>query len=144
MTPRRLLLTSALLTSLLLPVATRADEDHTPLGEQMEIINDAFRQLRRQAEDPAQNASSLELLATIRAAAEKSLAHDPEYAADKPADERETFVKSYRDDLRDFIATLDATAAAFKAGNNTEAAGLVAELRDAQRTGHKAYRRPKD
>lgn len=142
----RLLLCSALLSaSLLLPSLARADdEEHTPLGEQMELIGDAFRDLRRSAGDPERNDESLELLGTMRAAAEKGLAFKPEYTTDKPEGEQAEFVANFKKDMEAFIATIDATAAAIKAGDNAKADELVKEMRSGQRTAHKAYRRPRD
>ncbi len=143
----RLRLTFAFVALLSLPTAglTAAEGDeHTPLGEQMEVIGDAFRQLRRQAEDPEQNTSTLELLATMRAAAEKALELKPEYTADQPEDEQAKFVEAFRQDMHAFIGLIDEATAAIKAGDNTKAAGLVDQMRDAQRSSHKAYRRPKD
>ncbi|MCF3651677.1 cytochrome b562 [Synoicihabitans lomoniglobus] len=135
------ILTASLFTA---PLARADDHDETPLGEQMEMISDAFKLVRRQVEDASANASTLEQLATIRAAAEKGLAFEPAYAAEKPAAERTAFIAKYREDMRTFIATIDEVAAALTAGDNPLATELVAKMRSAQRSGHKAYRAPKD
>ncbi len=141
---RRLLLASSLATLISLPTVSFAEDDHTPLGEQMEVIGDAFRQLRRQAGDAEQNASTLELLETIHAAAQHSLDFKPEYTADKPAGEQAHFVESFKEDMHAFIAIVEEAIAAVKAGDNAKAEELVGKMRDTQRSGHKAYRRPKD
>ena len=61
-------------------------DDMTPLDEQMEMMGDAFKVVRRQVSDASANASTLEHLAEIRAAAEKSLEFSPAYAAEKSDD----------------------------------------------------------
>ena len=129
--------------SLALSPTVRADED-TPLGEQMELMGDAFKAVRRQVSDASANASTLEQLATIRDAAEKGLEFAPAYAAEKPEAERAAFVEAYQKDMHAFIAVVDELSAALKADNNELAAELVGKMRDAQRSGHKAYRKPKD
>ncbi|WP_221031168.1 cytochrome b562 [Actomonas aquatica] len=142
---RRLLLLSSLAALLTLPTAARADEEeHTPLGEQMEVMGDAFRDLRRSVREADRNAESLELLATIREAAVKSLDYEPEYAADIPEAQRADFIKKYHEDMKVFLTVIDDVASALKAGDNAKAEALVGEMRSAQRSGHKAYRRPKD
>lgn len=131
------------------PFATAADhdhdnEDHTPLGEQMEMMGKAFRTLRKQVGDSAQNAGTLELLGTIRSAAEKGLEFEPAYTAEQPEAERAAFVAAYRKDLHAFIDVVDQAIAAVKAGDNETAGKVVREMIDAQRSSHKSYRKPKE
>lgn len=116
--------------------------DHTPLGEEMETISKAFRTLRRQAKDPAKNASSAALAGKMLAAAQKSLEFDPAWTEDQPKSEQADFVKGYKKGMEQMVAQLTALEKAFKAGDNAKAEAVIAKLRDAQKKGHKAYKKP--
>ena len=120
------------------------DHDHTELGEQMETISKAFRTLRRQAKDPAKNSESAELAAKMHKAAVASMKHDPAWTVDQPKGEQADFVKGYKEEMEKFVANLAALEKAFKAGDNAKAATIIEELRDQQKSGHKAYKKPDD
>ncbi len=116
--------------------------EETELGKSMEKISGAWRKLRRQADDPASNAASLELVAVIRAAAEKALTLTPARAEDVPAAEREKFVENYRKHLKEFLAQVGKLADAFKAGDNATARELIQKIGGLQKEGHKEFKRP--
>ncbi len=116
--------------------------DHTELGEAMDKMNAAWRKLRRQASDATQNAVSLELLATIQAAAKKSLDYTPDLAKDIPADKRAKFIEGYQTKMKEMIASLEKLGALFKAGDNVGAAELITKISARQKEGHKEYKRP--
>jgi cytochrome c556 len=144
---KRFLVLFALLAALVMPVAAQGHGDHddeTPLGEKMESMNKAFRQLRKQIADPAQNESSLELLAIVLDGAKASLAFKPAYTAEQPADAQEQFVKEYHEQMTAFVAEIEKTIATVKAGDQPAAEALVKALGDAQRKGHRQFRAPKE
>lgn len=116
--------------------------DETPLGESMDKMNGAWRKLKRQAADAAQNASSLELLATIKEASEKSLTFKPDLAKDIPADKRDKFIEGYQAKMKETIAAFDKLGALLKAGDNPAAVELIAKIGTMQKEGHKEYKRP--
>ena len=118
------------------------DHDHTPLGEEMETISKAFRTLRRQAKDPAKNASSAALAGKMLAAAKKSIEFDPAWTEDQPKADQAKFVAGYKKGMEQMVAQLTALEKAFKAGDNAKAEAIIAKLRDAQKKGHKAYKKP--
>ena len=120
------------------------DHDHTPLGEEMETISKAFRTLRRQAKDPAKNASSAALAGKMLAAAQKALDFEPAWTADQPKDEQADFVAGYKKGMEKMVAALVDLEKAFVAGDNAKAEAIIADLRDAQKKGHKAYKKPDD
>lgn len=122
--------------------AVAADDETTEIGEQMDRMNRAFRELRKQAADAGSNAASLELVATMRAAATEAAKHTPALAADLPEAKRAGFTAAYREQMDKFIGVLDELAAAFKAGDNATAAELVGRLRDVQKQGHREYKKP--
>lgn len=140
----RLLLAALSLALLVSPLARAAGDDDSPLGKEMSAMNRAFRQLKKQAGDAAQNASSLELLAKIKKASEASIDLIPEKAAGLPEADRTAFVEKYKKEMKEFVAALDKLEAAFKAGDNETATKLVAELNALQKSGHKEFRKPKE
>lgn len=108
----------------------------------MDRMNAAWRKLRRQAADATQNASSLDLLATVKAAAEKSLTYTPDLAKDIPADQRDKFISGYQAKMKEMIAALGKLEALLKASDNPGAVELIAKIAAMQKEGHKEYKRP--
>lgn len=113
----------------------------TELEERMEKLNAAWRRLRRQVADPAQNASSLELVAAMRTTAQGAEKMTPAKAADIPEAERARFLADYEAGMRRFFAQLDTLEAALKSGRNEAAQKAVAEIADHQKTSHKAFKK---
>lgn len=121
---------------------TKKKADETELGKSMEKISGAWRKLRRQIADPASIASSLELVATIQAAAEKALTLTPARIEDVPAAEREQFVANYRKGMKEFHAQVGKLAEVLKAGDNAAAQDLIRKIGDLQKEGHREFKRP--
>jgi len=115
---------------------------HTPLEKQMSRLRKAMRSLKDQISDPAQNASSLELVATMHDAATTALDLVPAKASDFTGAERDAFIAHYQAAMKDFIATLDKLSAALTANNNDEAAQIYKTLPDEEKKDHKQFRRP--
>lgn len=118
-------------------------EAHSELEEQMETMRSAFGKLRKQVGDASLNASSLELAAKLKKAAEASAALTPARAAKVPEAERAKFVEGYQAGMKTFVAEVEKLEAALKASDNTEAAAIVAKLGAMQKDGHKDYRAQK-
>ena len=122
--------------------AAEETEEETELGDKMERMGGAFRKLKRQAADPAKNEESLKLLATIRESAEAATHLEPARKADVPAEAQAKFVADYQAKMKETLTVIDQLIAAFTAGNNEEAVKLIAQLGDAQKAGHKEFKRP--
>ncbi len=118
-----------------------AAEAETELGKKMEKMGGAFRALRRQIADSSKNADSLAKLATIKENAQAALKLEPAMKADKPAADQKKFMADYQADMKKFIGLVEKTEAALKAGNNAEAEKLCAQLGDAQKAGHKQFKK---
>jgi soluble cytochrome b562 len=118
-------------------------EHKTPLAKDMDKINWAMRKLRKQIDDPASNASSLDLVAKVRAAAEDATGQTPSWAAEKPEAARAKFVADFQADMKDFVGKVDSLAAALQANDNAGAAKIYKDLLSAERQGHKEFRKPK-
>ena len=144
------LLRLALTLLLILPAAgvlrAQAKHEHkepeTELGKHMEKLNGAWRKLRKQVTDPASNASSLELVATIKAGMEQAVTLAPARAEDVPAADRAKYIESYRTKMKEFISLVDQLEAALKANDNPAADALVQKMGSTQREDHKEFRRP--
>jgi cytochrome c556 len=120
-----------------------AQEETTELGGKMSAISKAFKKLRSQAADATKNDDSLTLVATIRentVAASKLI---PEKAADVPAAEQARFNADFVARMDSLLGEVDKLEAAFKANNNEEAKALLEVLGNAQKEGHKEFRKKK-
>jgi len=107
----------------------------------MEKMSGAFRALKRQIADPAKNADSLAKIAVIRQNAEASVKLEPARKAEVPAADQKKFVADYRAEMKKFIDLCGKLEAALKANNNEEATKLCGAMGDAQKAGHKAYKK---
>ena len=146
-----LLCSAFLIASFSLPVfaekavPTPAPDAHaeTELGENMSAISKAFKKLRSQVGDPTKNAESLQLVAILHEKAEASLKLVPEKAADIPAADQPKFTADFAVGMKALIADIAKLKAALQAGDNEEAAAQLEALGNAQKEGHKEFRKKK-
>lgn len=110
------------------------------LGDQMDRMNASFRKLRRQVADPKQNAASLALVDKFRKATAGAAKMLPEKISKLPASEQAAATASYRDQMKELLATIDELSAALKAGNNSEATKVMEDLAELQKAGHREFR----
>lgn len=122
----------------------KGDEPDTELGKLMHQVGKNWRSVRKQVENPADNASTLALVTEIHGLLEKALKLEPVRANDVPPADRAKFVEDFRAHLKEFIGLVDQLQAALKANDNATAADLVKKMGAAQREDHKAFRRPED
>jgi cytochrome c556 len=137
-----LLLAVMLIAPAIVFAQPKQDRPDTDIEKAMEKMSGAYRKPRRQVTDPAPNAASLELVATIRAGATVARKHTPLKAADLPEQERAALVGNFQKKMDEFLGTVGRLEEALKAGNNDEVARLVAELGKIQKADHKEFRRP--
>jgi soluble cytochrome b562 len=123
--------------------AAHPHKETTELGEHMGKIGRAFRALSKSVSDPAKNADSLKLAATIRTNAEAALELKPAKLADIPDAQRDAFLADYRQDMKRFLGDIASLEAALKSGNNTEAAAVVKKMKADMDEGHKEFRKKK-
>lgn len=125
---------TALAACLLLPLSA-ADEE-TPLGKQMESLDDAYKGFRRET-DPAKGA------AEARAAQEaviKSLAETPEMLSKMPDGPAKTMAAAeFRKMLGEAYVTLCKVELAFLSGKTEEVATLIDELKSQKKAGHEKF-----
>jgi soluble cytochrome b562 len=139
-----LLLVAALV--LLPPVAfaqaKKKDRPDTDLENAMGQMSGAVRKLKSQVTDPAQNAASLALVATLRAGALEAKKYVPLRAADMPEGDRAAFVAGFQKRMDEFLAAVAKLEQALQDGKNDEAGQLLKELGRLQKTGHKDFQQP--
>ena len=116
--------------------------EKTELEGKMDVMGKAWKKLKRQVADASQNPDSLQLVATIRTAAEDALKLIPARVADVPAADQAKFMADYQAGIRKLIASFGKLEAALSAGKNDEAVKLVAEISVIQKAGHNAFERP--
>ena len=122
--------------------AAHEDEKKTDLEMRMDRIGKAFRQLKKQVADPAQNASSLELLAKMQAAAKEAVDFTPKKAEDIPADQRAKFEDDFKSGISNLQDLFTKLQDALSAGKNDDAVKIVADIGDFEKKEHKEFRRP--
>lgn len=126
--------------SLAFPTVRDDDGEHgeeSEMHEQMEVIEDQVRLLRRSLRKPEQNAASLASLHTAQQAAMvcKALApHRTESESDK-----EAFVAAYRADMCTMIQQLLECEKAVLAGDNEKAQALFKDAKRSEKAGHEKY-----
>lgn len=134
----RILLLSLICAAVTVPAVRAADaakdKDETVLGEHMDKIGGAFRKLKRQIADSAQNASSLELVATIKKEATASLNEKPAW---HPED-----APKFQEQMKQFVELVGKLETTLKAGDNAAAAKLIDDMGAAQKKGHKEFKKP--
>ncbi len=119
-----------------------AEEELTPLGEQMEQLGSAWRQVKRGAQDSSKNAQTLAMVKKMVAAAENSLSHQPAMLEDIPDAEKKKFLADYTQGMKAFLDNLKKLEAALEAGNNNAAAKLLTSIDEHRKKSHESFKRP--
>ena len=131
----------ALACSLAVSPVVRAADAETELGGKMEKMSSAFRVIRRQIADASKNADSLAKLAVVKENAEASLKFEPALKSEKPKGDQAKFVEEYQAGMKKFVELCGKLEAALKKGDNTEAAKICGAMGDAQKAGHKEFKK---
>ena len=126
------------------PNEAHASEEDTELTGNMEEISKTFRRLRRQVRDASKNADSAALAGEMLKHAKASLELEPAWKADQPESEQADFVAGFQKEMKVFVGLLEDLQAAFQADDTDKAVEVVAKLRDQQKKGHNAYKKPDD
>tara|TARA_B100000519_G_scaffold201919_1_gene218783 strand:+ start:951 stop:1532 length:582 start_codon:yes stop_codon:yes gene_type:complete len=119
------------------------DHDHTALEDQMSAMNKAWRSIRRQIKDPAKNDSTLEFMAKVKKAAQKSVDMTPILAKEMSGAEKKKFMAGYQKAMKNTVGLIGDLEAALKAGDNVKAEEIVGKINDARKHGHDKYK-PED
>lgn len=115
---------------------TMAADEETPLGKQMEAMNDAFKGFRRET-DPVKGAAQAREAQT---AALKSAMEVPAMLKAMPeGPEKAKALVEYRTQIGKLFVTLCEVEAAFLNGKIDEVAKIVETLKEAKKTGHDKF-----
>jgi hypothetical protein len=126
------------------PAVAPADDDKkTDLEVRMDHMARAYRKLKKQVADPAQNAASLQLVATMQNAAKEALEFTPAKAADLPADQQAKFEEDFKAGIQGMQDEFTKLSDALTAGKNDDAVKIVADIDALEKKDHKEFRKPK-
>lgn len=120
----------------LIPLESRAQEQHTELYKQMEAMNDAYKAFRKET-DPAKGAA---LAREAQASAIKSLSETPEMVKSikDPAEKAKAEVQ-YKKMMSKLVTSLCEVEEAFLAGKIDEVEKIVDSLKDQKKEGHEKF-----
>lgn len=111
----------------------------SPLEHEMKTIGAKVKALSKQIADKTQKESSLQLVAAIKSAAEKSKTLAPSKSKDIAQAERDAFMADYRKQLDRFGAELAKIETALKGDNFAQAETLFNGLKEIKREGHEKF-----
>ena len=117
----------------------RAD---SPLEKQMNQMRRSFKELKKAMEAPveADKPKYLGWVADLKKASEEAKTMEPEKTEKVPAEEQKAFLEGYRSKMEESIELTDELGKAIEAGKWAEAKGLIGQINQVQREGHKKYR----
>lgn len=105
----------------------------------MKKANRAWKALGKQIGDPAQNASSLELVQTIETNLVAAKVMVPDKAGSVPDAKRQAFVNGYRLEMIKAIEAVFEVERQLLAGDNAKAKAALAKVKAIQKEGHDLY-----
>lgn len=118
------------------PKKEHKEQDETPLGKEMEEMNDTFKKLRK--ESNAANGAKL-----ARSAQENSLkclTYSPDMLKGMPDNAgKAKAIASYRKMMGDVFVSLCALESAYLENKMEDAAKIIEELRDMKKAGHEKF-----
>ena len=128
-----------LAASLMMPTPVRAADDekeHTPLGKEMEKLDDAYKGFRRET-DPVKGATGAR---EAQEAVLKAITLVPAMLEKMPAgDEKAKAIASYRAQMGKLFSSLCEVESAFIAKDLEKVAKLVDTLKGEKKDGHGAF-----
>lgn len=119
------------------PVAQ--EEDHGPIAEAMETMEDELRVLRKSLRDPAQNESSLKSIVAFQVAVGSAKVAAPPMVAKQPAEKRAELTNAYRKMMIDLSHKLLTLEELVLDGKLEEAQTLFKEIRGMEEDGHERF-----
>jgi soluble cytochrome b562 len=118
------------------PVFAADDDDHTPLGKQMEIFNDAYKAFRKET-DPVKGA---EQVREAQQAVLKGMGELPSMLTKMPdGRDKQMAAARFRKMMGHLFVTLSEVEEAFLAGKTDEVARLVETLKEMKKAGHDKF-----
>lgn len=117
------------------PLVGQEDKKETPLGKQMEAMNDAYKAIKKES-DPVKGAA---LARTAQDALLKSLAETPKVVAELPEADRAKATANYRTMIAKAFVSFSEIEEAFLAKDLEKVKTLAEGLREMKKAGHDKY-----
>lgn len=122
------------------PVAAEEAAEASPLHKQMEILQEAVKQLRRQVKDPARNPQSLELVVQMQTSVILAKTYVPPLAQTLAEEKRPEFLMGYRKKMIELADALLELELALLDGKNAQAEELLKKSLELRFKGHQQYK----
>ena len=118
----------------------------TPLESNMDKMKSAFRSLRADLQSPVDSDKNkyLALVEKLRVASVAAKDLDPQRTASIPQDNREDFLRQYRQEMDDLIALIDGLKKQISGSAWDAAREQIKLITQAQKDGHKEFRSEND
>ena len=124
--------------ALLLPVRTFAEGGKdSPLHNEMEAINRSLRLINRQYADPAQKASTMELIATMQKHAETARTLTPPKSEKLPAADQTKYLDAFHKDLDALIKEIGLLKQALATSKTDAAKVEIDKIKQLEDSSHK-------
>ena len=114
------------------------------LKANMKALNRAYRKVRKQIVDPAQNTSSVQLLQAIQLEVTKGIAIAPDRVSEIPVNEQGRFVLSYKRKMVEFLTILLDIESALLDGDNSLAQQQFGKLYQMKKEGHREFQKQEE
>ncbi len=118
-----------------------AQDEDAAIVQHMKQVNRGLRRLRRQAADPAQKDSSLELVRKMKSSVQAAQKEEPLKTPDLPEAERGPFLKAFREKMDSLIETLTQLESALQNDKFDETEELVKKLFALKKEGHDKFQK---
>ena len=110
----------------------------------MKALNRAYRKVRKQIVDPAQNTSSVQLLQAIQLEVTRGIAIVPDRVSEIPVNEQGRFFLSYKRKMVEFLTILLDIESALLDGDNSLAQQQFGKLYQMKKEGHREFQKQEE
>ena len=129
----------ALFITLNVSRAEEAKEHETELAHEMKGMSKDFKALKKQIDDPAQKASSLDLIADMEKHAKAARELTPANTAKVPEADKAKWMEDYKKQIDDLLAIYDKLQTAVSADKTADAKDIMTKALAAKRDGHEEF-----
>jgi len=105
----------------------------------METMNKSYKAIKKQYADPAQKASTLELIAKLKSAAEASADFKPEMAAEMDPEKRTKFLTDYHAAIQELVKQVESLEKAVQEGRTKDCEKWLTEINESKISGHSEF-----
>jgi len=121
-----------------------AEEEDTPLAQEMSKVSKALKVINRSIADPAAKDANLAKVAEAKASAEKALTMEPSMTKDVPEAEKAKFIEDYKAAMNEMIKGLDELKVAVESGKAEDVTKVMEKLNSGKKDGHKKFQKEEE